>query len=198
MSISSFFGAIMFKDSLITTVNQKMLQFLAKYSDLEFHEREIARKIDIASGSANRAANELYSAGAVKRRQAGKMLFYSINSLHPALPVFKKLVNILLIEPLVEGLKNSTTRIVLYGSCAEGTDISTSDMDLFIVTIDRDAVRQSIENYIWPKGFEDIQIQAIIKTPVELLEAGSSEQAFLNEVDRGVTLWESAANERRI
>ena len=186
----------MFRDILITTVNQKVLQFLTKHSDKEFHEREIARRIDVAAGSANRSSNELYATGALKRRQEGKMLFYSIDSSQPAVVEFKKLVNILLIEPLVEELKSITRRVVLFGSCAQGTDTSKSDMDVFIVTNDPDGVRQAIENYRWPQGFEEIRIQAVIKTPIELLEAGKSEQAFLNEVEQGIILWQGGVNER--
>ena len=68
MSMSSIFGASMFRDILITTVNQKMLQFLTKHSDKEFHEREIAGIIGVAAGSANRASNELYATGAIVSR----------------------------------------------------------------------------------------------------------------------------------
>jgi hypothetical protein len=50
----------MFADSLITTVPQKVLRFLAKYPDKEFYEREITRRIGISTGSANRAVNELF------------------------------------------------------------------------------------------------------------------------------------------
>jgi len=54
---------------IIATVNQKILSFLAKFSDKEFYERQIARKIGISYGSANRALNDLYSTGAIKRRR---------------------------------------------------------------------------------------------------------------------------------
>jgi len=57
-------------------------------------------------------------------------------------------------------------------------------------------VAETISNFSFPQGFEDIQ--AVIKTPVELLEAGESEKAFLEEVERGIVLWESLANEPRL
>jgi len=185
----------MIKDVLVTTVNQKILQFLARYSDKEYYERDIARQIEVASGSANRALNELFAIGAVKRRQEGKMLFYSIKSVSHTIIEFKKLINIMLVEPLVEELHTVTNRIVLYGSCAQGTDNSKSDMDLFIVTGNREQVNRIIENFRFPKGFEEIHIQTIIKKPVELLKAGESEQVFLSEVEKGITLWESVSNE---
>lgn len=57
---------------------------------------------------------------------------------------------------------------------------------------------ETISNFSFPQGFEDIHIQAVIKTPVELLEAGESEKAFLEEVERGIVLWDSLANEPRL
>ncbi|MBC8429579.1 MAG: nucleotidyltransferase domain-containing protein [Dehalococcoidia bacterium] len=183
---------------IITTVNQKVLSLLAKFSDKEFYERQIARKIGISYGSANRALNELYSTGAIKRRREGKMYFYSVDTSNATIIEFKKLVNTILIESLIERLKDISSRIVLYGSCAQGTDTSQSDLDLFIVSDDRERIVEAISNFSFPQGFENIHIQPVIKSPVELIEAGESEQAFIEEVERGIVLWERVANEPRV
>ena len=180
---------------IIDTINQKVLNFLAKFSDKEFYERQIARKIGISYGSANRALNDLYSTGAISRRQEGKMYFYSVDFSNAAITELKKLTNIMLIEPLVEELKDITSRIVLYGSCSQGNDTSRSDLDLFIVSNDKERVMQVVDNFSFPQGFEDIHIQPVIKSPVELLEAGAFEQTFLAEVEQGIILWEKMANE---
>jgi predicted nucleotidyltransferase len=188
----------MLKPHLIATINQKVLSMLAKFSDQEFYERELARKLGISSGSANRALNELYSTGAVTRRREGKMYFYSIDSSTAAVTEFKKMTNLMLAEPLVEELKKMSNRIVLYGSCALGTDTSESDLDLFVVSNNQEDVSNVISNFKFPRGFESIHIQSVIKTPVELLESGKLERTFVEEVDRGIVLWERAASESRV
>ena len=188
----------MLQSHLIATANQKVLSLLAKFSDQEFYEREVARKLGISYGSANRALNELYSTGAVTRRREGKMYFYSIDSPNAALAEFKKMVNLMLVEPLVEELKKISNRIVLYGSCALGTDTSESDIDLFVVSNSKEDVSNVISNFKFPRGFENIHIQSVIRTPVELLEAGESERTFIEEVDRGILLWEKVASESRV
>jgi predicted nucleotidyltransferase len=188
----------MLKPHLIATSNQKVLGLLAKFSDQEFYERELVRKLGISSGSANRALNELYSTGAVTRRREGKMYFYSIDSSASAVIELKKMINLMLIEPLVEELKKISNRIVLYGSCASGTDTSESDLDLFVVSNNKEDVSNSIGNFKFPRGYEDIHIQSVIKTPVELLEGEESERAFMEEIDRGIVLWERAASESRV
>jgi len=188
----------MLQHHIIATNGQKVLSLLAKFSDQEFYEREVVRRLGISSGSANRALNELFSSGAVSRRQEGKMYFYSIDSSNAALTEFKKMVNLILIEPLVEELKKVSNRIVLYGSCAIGTDTSESDIDLFIVSNSKEDVSNVIANFKFPRGFENIHIQSVIRTPVELLEGGESERPFIEEVDRGIVLWERVASESRV
>ncbi len=187
----------MFAPHIIATVNQKVLSFLAKFSDDEFYERQIARSLDIGYGSANRSLHQLFSTGAIKRRKEGKMFFYSIDMSNPSLIEFKKLVNLLLLEPLVENLQNITHRIVLYGSCAQGTDTSQSDFDLFVVTNNKENAANAVSVFNLPRGFENLHIQPVIKTPVELLQAGESEKVFIEEVERGIVLWEQGTNESR-
>ena len=188
----------MFSPHIIFTVNQKVLSLFAKFSDKEFYERQIARKLGIGYSSANGALNELYSAGLIKRRREGKMYFYSIDRSSPIVIAFKKLVNLLLIEPLAEELKTISNRVILYGSCADGTDTSESDVDLFVVSNNRDRALETVNNFKFPQGFEDIHIQAVVKTPVELLQVKGPEQAFIEEVERGIVLWERVASESRV
>jgi predicted nucleotidyltransferase len=183
---------------LIKTINQKVLSLLVKFSDQEFYEREVSRKLGISAGSANRALNGLYSDGVVIRRRKGKMYFYSIDSSNALLIELKKLVNLMLVEPLVEDLKKMSSRIILYGSCAIGTDTSESDIDLFVVSKSKKSVSNVINGFTFPRGFEDIHIQPVIKTPVELLEEGESARTFMDEAERGIVLWEKVASESRV
>lgn len=188
----------MLQQHLVTTISQKVLSLLAKFSDQEFYEREVARKLGISSGSANRALNALYTSGAVKRRGEGKMYFYSIDPSNASITEFKKMVSLLLIEPLIEKLKKISSRIILYGSCALGTDNSESDVDLFVVSNNKEEVSNVTNGFTFPKGFENIHIQSVIKTPVELLEKRELEQAFMEEVERGIVLWEKVGSESRV
>jgi predicted nucleotidyltransferase len=183
---------------IIATNTQKVLSLLIKFSDQEFYEREVARNLEISAGSANRSLNELFTAGVVRRRKEGKMYFYSVNSKNAVIPELKKIINLLLVEPLVEALKAISNRVVLYGSCAQGTDTSESDMDLFIVSNDKQKVSDSIVSYRFPRGYESIHIQPVIKTPVELMESGEMERTFLDEAENGIELWEKVANEPRV
>ncbi len=185
----------MFENFLVSTNHQKVLSFLTKFSDQEFYEREIARKIGISTGSTNKVLNDLFSGGLLKRQQKGKMYFYIIDNTHPIFIHFKILNNVLLILPLVQKLKSLAKKIVLYGSCADGKDTSESDIDLFLVSGERERILQIIGNYSLGKGFEDIEIQPMIRSSTELLRNEKDDKEFLSLVREGIVLWESPTDE---
>jgi predicted nucleotidyltransferase len=188
----------MMKSLIISTNHQRVLSFFAKFSDQEFYEREIARKVGISTGSSNRVLNDLFSKKLLKRRREGKMWFYKIDAANPVFKSFKILNNIVLLMPLVEKLKRMTKRVILYGSCAEGRDTSKSDIDLFILSEDRRRVLKVIENHSLGKAFEDIKIQPVIQSSIELLKSKKNDKEFLSLVRQGIILWERPTDESRL
>lgn len=174
-----------------SSTNQlKVLSYLAKFSDREFHEREIARRTGISYGSANRVLNELFRDGILVRRQAGKMLFYSFNLSDPLARTLKIFVSISLIRPLVKRLKGNASEAILYGSCARGEDTSASDIDLFIVSEDKQRCLEIIEQFSFSKGFEGIVIEPAIRSSLELIKSEKTEKEFLSLVREGIVLWD--------
>jgi hypothetical protein len=61
----------------------------------------------------------------------------------------------------------------LYGSCTLGTDTSESDFNLFVVPNRKKEASNIISDFKFPKGYENIHIQSVIKPPVELLKGGA-------------------------
>jgi len=97
----------------------------------------------------------------------------------------------------MEKLKSFTKKIVLYGSCADGSDTSESDIDLFLVSEARERILQIIGNYSLGKGFEDIKIQPVIQGSIELLRNEKDDKEFLSLVREGIVLWERPTDESR-
>lgn len=189
---------IMKANLLVSTNHQKVLSYLAKFSDEEFYEREITRNIGISYGSANKVLNDLFIDGLVNRQQRGKMFFYSINSADSSYQFFKILNTIILLRPLIKRLKKTARKIVLYGSCAKGTDTSNSDIDIFIISDNKRKVLGLIEKFSLGKGFEEVKIQPVILSPSELLKSEKKGSEFLSLVEEGIVLWEKITDESRI
>ncbi len=186
------------KDFFISTNQQKVLSFLAKFSDQEYHEREIARKVGISYGSANRVLNDLTVQGLLMRRRIGKMLFYSFNQSDPIFKPFKIFISIALLRPLIDKMKSFASEVVLYGSCARGEDSSKSDVDLFIISEDKEEALRLIRSYKFLKGFEHLKIEPAILSPVELLKSEKDNREFLSLVREGIVLWDKTKDEAGI
>lgn len=181
---------------LISSTNQlKVLSFLAKFSDKEFHEREIARRTGISYGSANRVLNDLFTDGILVRRQVGRMLFYSFNLRDSLSRTFKIFVLVSILRPLIKKLREHASEIVLYGSCARGEDTSASDIDLFIVSGDRQKSLETIERYVFGKGFESLVIEPAIRSPLDMIKSEKTEKEFLSLVREGMVLWDQMKDE---
>lgn len=175
---------------LVMTNHQKVLSFMAKFSDKEFYEREIARKTGISYGSANKVLNDLFSAQFLIRQQKGKMFFYKLNLKDSIVRQFKITNTMALLRPLILNLREITTRIILFGSCAKGDDTSESDVDIFIVSDQKQKTLHIIEKMHLGRGFEEIQIQPIIFSHDEILDSEKNDKEFLSLVREGIILWD--------
>ncbi len=186
------------EDFFISTIHQKVMAFLAKFSDQEFHEREVARRVGISFGSANKALNGLFRAGILTRKRAGNMVFYKFNDQDPLLRTLKVYTTLVLLRPLIEKLKVSAIRIILFGSSAKGEDDSHSDIDLFVVADAPDSVRRIIDEFSLPGAFQEIPIKAVILSTTDLLRSETTEPEFLSLINEGIVLWEWKSHEAGI
>ena len=173
-----------------------MLSFFLLHPGETLFEREISRKAGLSPSSTNHSLKSLYKAGLLKRKQSGKMCFYSVDSTNPYLEQFKILNNLLLIEPMIEKLKKYSHKIVLFGSWAEGDDAENSDIDLFIVSSDEENVRSIVNKFSYSSKVGNRKIQAIIRKPEELLKKQDRrDEVFFKQVDKGKVICEREINE---
>jgi len=185
----------MFNPYLISTNHQKVLRFFVLHQGQPFYEREIARKTGLSPSSTHYVLTRLYRAKVINRKQNGRMYFYSVDKANPYLKEFKVLTNLLLIEPLVEKLKELSHKIVLFGSWAEGSDNEDSDIDLFIVSSEKEKVLSVVSKFSYSAKLYDRKVQPIINAPEELLKKGKEERVFLEQVEKGKVLWEREIND---
>lgn len=185
----------MISKHIISTNTQKILSYLLNNPNKPFYERDIARKSNISFGSANKLLNQLYKDGVLNRKEQGRMFFYSINMSNVYVKELKVLNNLLFLEPLVEKLKPITYKITLFGSWADGTDTEASDIDIFIVAAKSNEVSALINKFS-QKSMK--KIQAVIKTPEDMLNIDDRDAVFMKKVQEGKILWEKEPDEDNI
>jgi len=80
------------------------------------------------------------------------------------------------------------SEVILFGSCAEGTNTAESDIDLYLTTDTPDAVR----DVIWRTPLAK-KLRPIISTPIGSVETKQQDPVFYEQVMRGIVLWRRSA-----
>lgn len=175
------------KNIFTFTSSLKILSFLAEEPEKKFLGKDIQKAIKLSRVGVYLSAKELAAADLIKIDIQGKIRLYSFNYANPISKQYKILLNLILIKPLVVKLQEISKTIILYGSASRGEDAIKSDIDLFILSHDPEAVRNVITD---AKMDFKKKIQAIIKNPVEYSAFKDKEKVYAAEVDRGIVLWE--------
>jgi predicted nucleotidyltransferase len=155
----------------------------------EFHEREVMRATGISKGSANRILRKLAELSLLERAEKGRMVFYRLNASDPFAKQMKAAENVWALRPFVEGLKESARKVMLFGSCAEGTDAAESDIDVLILTNDKRAAKEKVSAF---NRKAERQMAPIILDMEEFATLGKEDRPLYERIDRGIVLWETA------
>lgn len=131
--------------------------------------------------------SELSEIKVLNRDKRGRMVFYSLNMKNAVARQFKVLFDVYSLNELVEEIKQDCKRIILFGSCSEGTDVKESDVDLFILTNEKDRVKVKINAY--QKAGK--RIAPIIVNSNEFIKLRREDKPLYDRILKGILLWES-------
>ncbi|MFH1128597.1 MAG: nucleotidyltransferase domain-containing protein [Candidatus Omnitrophota bacterium] len=173
------------KNLYSSTNFQKILSFLVDNPSREFLVKEIQKATAISKAGVYIAILELVKQGLVFRKGEGRSFLYSLNYEDPLAKQFKAFKNVLFLRTTLSKLKSASKKIILYGSASRGEDTHESDIDLFIVSREPQAVKEIIASLKTKR-----KLQAVVKTPTDIVEFEAKEHVFWKEVDRGIVLWE--------
>jgi predicted nucleotidyltransferase len=183
----------MLLDIFIRSSEQKIMSFFAMNPNQSFYGRQISGKLGISLGAAHGALLLLEKKGILVSQTLGKTKLFRLESFNPIINTFKILNTLLILEPLTQKLKEYSGRIILYGSYSSGTFSSESDLDLFIVSEDKEKIINVIE---WFERKINIDIRPTIKSLVEWIKLEKDDPEFFFEVNQGISLWEKSIDER--
>lgn len=178
----------MFNKMNITPTSLAILAQLAEDPMMEFYQREIAEEAEVSLGSANQLLKDLVDREIVILEKRGKMFFYQINLNNPVARHFKILFNVMHLDNLVKELRDLCKRVVLFGSCSEGTDVKESDMDLFVLTQKKNLVFQSINKY---ERKINKRITPIVLSPIEWVGLRKKDKPLYDNISKGIVLWQA-------
>jgi predicted nucleotidyltransferase len=184
----------MLADILVKTPEQRIFSLFVMNPDRPFYLREIAKRLNISLGTTHGALISLQKTKILASRSAGKTKLFELETRNsPAVLTSFRVINaVLILEPLVELLKNLSQKIILYGSYARGTFTQESDLDLFIVAAEREEVLGHINDFL---RNTEIEIRPVIKGQPEWMDLEKTDPEFFREVMDGLFLWEKKVSE---
>ena len=179
-------------DIFIKTTEQKILSLFAMNPDRPFYGREISKKLRISLGAVHAALLSLEKRRILHSQHVGKTTLYRIDALNPIIQSFKVLNTLLVLEPLIEAICGISRRVILFGSYATGSFAASSDLDLFIVSREKEKLLKIIGSLKRKSGLD---VRPIIKDQVEWMKLERGSPEFFDELRRGITLWEKPVGE---
>jgi predicted nucleotidyltransferase/biotin operon repressor len=144
---------------------------------------QIARDIGISKSEVSKAVKVLKQSGLVRAEPNGRNVVCSIDRGSPVITRLRIAFNLLEIAPKIEPLRKYTDKIILFGSCAQGTDTFNSDVDLFVIARDKAKI-----NKLTRKIELSRPIQWVVRTPQEYVVLNARERVFAQEIGRGIVL----------
>ena len=175
------------KLDFITPTLLKILYLFHEDPMQELHEREVIRKARVSKGSGNKILRKLSEIKVLSRDKRGRMVFYSLNTKNAVARQFKILFTVFSLNDLVEDIKQDCRRIMLFGSCSEGTDVKESDVDLFVLTNEKGRVKSKVNAY----GKAGRRIAPIIVNANEFIKLRREDKPLYERILNGIVLWES-------
>ncbi len=148
---------------------------------------QIGRDIGRSKGEVSKAVKELKHCGLVRTETSGRNMVCSIDSRSPVFTQLRRSFNLLEVMPQIAGLRKCSVKIVLFGSCSQGTDTAKSDIDILVVTQDKAEVQKAVQKIKLPRS-----VQWVIKTPQEYVILNGKEPVFAEALSRGILLWEAS------
>jgi hypothetical protein len=182
----------MLTNVFIKTPEQKIMSLFTMNPGRAFYGREISRKLHLSAGSVHASLARLEKEGLLRSEWIGPIKIFSLMADLPVLTGFKILHSFMVLNPLVASLRESTRRIVLYGSHASGTFDAESDLDVFIVTEHKDNARKAVDGFMRKTGLD---VRPIIKSQFEWMNLEKDSPEFFDELSHGLVLWEKTVDE---
>ena len=170
---------------LSSTAAQKVWGFLCQNPQQAFFSAEVAHRILLSKGGVNQILRTMADQGLLQTEKKGRMIFYRVDPRSPLVKQFKVFRNVALAEELTKKVRPFCEKVILFGSCARGEDTPESDLDIFVVSRQKDKVREVVAPVK-----EKRKVQLIIKTPQEFIGLDKKEPVFYEEIQRGIVLWE--------
>jgi len=162
-----------------------LIAVLGRNFSNKLHVRELARSVHYDVSIISKNLKKLEELGLVTHDDVGNLVLYQANMGSVLLRQMKIFLTLLELTGLIRDLNQVTTNFILYGSCAKGEDTYESDIDLFIETMDKEAVHTILARH---RREMTRELSPIIHTPDETYRLKAEDSTLYNNIQQGIIL----------
>ncbi|TRZ80083.1 hypothetical protein D4R86_04960 [bacterium] len=172
------------KNIFFNTNTQKVLRFFIQNPTQFLLASDVIKNTNISRAGINFALRELLKEGLIQKEAKGKAYIYRVESELSVLKQLKVLDSVMKLHPLVKKIESLAEKIILFGSCARGENTEDSDIDLMMISHNKDEIKDGLCQ------FKKLPIKSMIKTPIEFADLEKKDPTFYLEITRGIVLFE--------
>lgn len=186
-----------FADNLLgSKVKIKILRIVLSEETVT-SERELAKIIGISHGAVNKAMKDFQDLNLVIPLRIGNSIAWQVNKdsfayLYTNKSIFLPIDQLKTIIKIKLGHIGSVKKVVIYGSVAEGRELPSSDIDLFIL-VEKDENKRSILSSINDLSIECTRLFGNKISPNIFTEKDAKSkrnQRLMENISRGIVVFE--------
>lgn len=170
---------------------KKVMDYLLDHMGEKQYLSQIARSSGTSGSTCHQILEKKFAEGLVKKEKLGNLSLYFLNSNDLMVRQRKVARTIESLSPLVKRLENISQKIILFGSAAQGIDTADSDVDLCILTAEKEEAREMVR-----KAKLRRKIQVVYKNYLEWVKLKKEDRVFYDEISKGRVLWEEKYGKR--
>lgn len=173
------------KMNILSKHSMEILCFLGRNYREKYHTRELVRRLGMGLGTASKCLRILEKEELLIKENLGRLTLYQANMENPLLKELKLVFTLMEIDGLIKELKEVSSRIILFGSCATGEDTEQSDIDLFVLTEDVKSANKILEKYQTSR-----KVSQVVMDSLEFRNLKKKDMPFYSRILKGRILYE--------
>lgn len=159
--------------------------FLLDHAGEKFYLTQISRETGISDSTASQILEKQVKKGLARKEKLGNLSIYSVDPSDPVIKLKKEEKTYSVIRPLINELKGWSQKIILYGSSASGENTIQSDVDLFVLSNEKDQIYK-----IFSRSKIKNRTRLLVKNFLEWVEMKEKDKFFVSQINKGKVLWD--------
>jgi hypothetical protein len=167
----------------------RVFHFFSRHPSDEYHLKELVRNVNLSLRPTHEITRKMEQEGILQSRRMGNLKIFYLNAENPVVRQLRVVEIIAALSSLLEQLKPICDRVVLFGSCAEGTFTPESDVDLFAITDNKEKIISMTNGMA--VGDQELPVNIVAESYQGVVHMKKKNDVLWSRIERGINLYEA-------